>query len=732
MLGTVDLEIGLCQGSPLSPILFNIYINSCITDLVEVANDHSRATGDVVKGVKLPSATDDAMGLDMVKSIWYADDSVILEHDIGRLQWLLNALTKLLRGIGLTINVRKTKLMVIAKWGTRVKPVDHILIVDGIVVSVVKEFSYLGTMLNSRGDWESAWKKANQKAGLAFHQAILGGVFTHSGSMFSMVTFARAKIWSHFDSLMAVTGTGGTKTGAFYKVADTCINNVLKMVVGHAHWNVPALRIESGIWDTVSRADMLMMRFFTKICSSDPKSLVYRAVQMAMSDITESMWAELETKHVRKDVVYKQSWAQQVLAAAWRLGVPLYEVKTMSPGILLTIQEERMVDGAKKWEFVKSPTTHVLEYGVNARFVTREVPMDGVYVEGVHTWSVSHSDVLANRPLFQQLSEPLRLGYHAAIRKQGNRCRQAKVKKFIQESIAQDTKVAEWAKVHGFMSYMPMYWHVHDILDARTMARIAMDAAWNEGALRRRPIMPRQLDSSVVAALDYMPAPPMWIGRVKKKLLRSCYLCGEINAQPGVYESESLYHMLNVCPHGSMRMLRTRLRDDVKNLCQMNVDPCSPAPPELLTDSDFGRSEMWAVMMLCTTAASFPPDLADPMEYCYSLPVPVSEEATIRAKEIRARPMTHIRDGVVQASNWMYAVMEAWRSKLRDYHMPGEASAMLGAKLAALVCKHMRTLFRVHRRLLKNDVGYSERSRDPLPSEDADDVGYAVEDEDEN
>ena len=141
---------------------------------------------------------------------------------------------------------------------------------------------------------------------------------------------------------------------------------------------------------------------------------------------------------------------------------------------------------------------------------------------------------------------------------------------------------------------------------------------------------------------------------------------------------------------------------------------------------------MRAIMMLCTTAASFPPDLADPMEYYYSLPAPVSEEATVRAKEIRARPMIHIRDGVVQASNWMYAVMEAWRSKLRDYHVPGEASAMLGVKLAALVCKHMRTLFRVHRRLLKNDVGYSERSRDPLPSEDADGVGYAVEDEDEN
>ena len=70
-------------------------------------------------------------------------------------------------------------------------------------------------------------------------------------------------------------------------------------------------------------------------------------------------------------------------------------------------------------------------------------------------------DVSTNRPLFQQWSEPLRLGRHAAIRKQGNRSRQAKVKEYIQDSIAQDTNVAVWASMHGFASYMPMYWHVH-------------------------------------------------------------------------------------------------------------------------------------------------------------------------------------------------------------------------------------------------------------------------------
>ena len=120
--------------------------------------------------------------------------------------------------------------------------------------------------------------------------------------------------------------------------------------------------------------------------------------------------------------------------------------------------------------------------------------------------------------------------------------------------------------------------------------------------------------------------------------------------------------------------------------------------------------------MLCITAASFPPDLANFVEYLgASAQFPVSEEVIKLAQEICARPIIHTRDGIVQASSWIYAVMEAWRSKLCDYHVPGEASAMTGAKLAALVCKHMRAVFRVRRRALKDNVEYSERKLDPPP-----------------
>ena len=114
--------------------------------------------------------------------------------------------------------------------------------------------------------------------------------------------------------------------------------------------------------------------------------------------------------------------------------------------------------------------------------------------------------------------------------------------------------------------------------------------------------------------------------------------------------------------------------------------------------------------MLCTTAASFPPtDIVGLFPYNEDL-FPISEEATEWAEEIRAQPPIHVREGIVRASRWIYAVMEAWRSKLRDYHVPGEASAMTGAKLAALVFKHMRAVLRLRRRLLKNNVEYSTRS----------------------
>ena len=56
---------------------------------------------------------------------------------------------------------------------------------------------------------------------------------------------------------------------------------------------------------------------------------------------------------------------------------------------------------------------------------------------------------------------------------------------------------------------------------------------------------------------------------------------------------------------------------------------------------------------------------------------------------------------------------------------------MPGAKLTELVCKCMRKLFTLHRKLLKRDQEYKGRTRDPLPANLAEAPGSEPETEPE-
>ena len=84
------------------------------------------------------------------------------------------------------------------------------------------------------------------------------------------------------------------------------------------------------------------------------------------------------------------------------------------------------------------------------------------------------------------------------------------------------------------------------------------------------------------------------------------------------------------------------------------------------------------------------------------------------AEQIRARVTVHDRDGIIRAVTWMQPLLDKWTERLRGYHKIGETAAMPGAKLAALVTRHMRTVFAEHRRVLEDDYDYSVRARDPL------------------
>ena len=700
-IGTVPMELGLAQGSPLSPTLFNIYIDSCIRELSE--NAHMKSVQENVRyGLFLPSARGDQQTNSMV-SLWYADDSVILETDIERLQWLANELVRLLAGIGLTVNVRKTKLMVTAGREQSMESlkqfVDNIEFhMSGQIVEIVSEFSYLGVLLNSRGNWENAWSKAYKIASLKFHQAVLGGIFINSGTMAEMTKFVKAKIWSQMDGIMAVVGAGGCKTSAFHNIADKCVHKVLKQIVGHWSLNPQALRVESGVWDTVTRIDMLVLRFFTKICSSDPDSVVSRVIRMSMANLSTEEYEKPDEKWSNVSYVHRQSWVQRALASAERLGISKVQMCRMDTGILLIIQEQRQnVQGEDVWVTVPSPTTYIPTWKErevsNVRLALKEKPVKE-YVEGEDAWTVLPYDIVFGGTLLGQLSEPLRLAYHAAIRKQANKRRRYLVKVFAKSLIEQDHHLKGWALMCGFFSFMPPYWNIHDVAASRAMLRIRLDVAWNEGAMRMKLIQSKRSWKHDKGCFE----------RIEDKRLRACYLCDAIYGQPGIFESESLYHMLIECPHQMLRTWRNDLRKAITDLSK-EFQVQGPT---------FNReSELWAVMLLCTSTDSFSGQPQPAPRLVRPLVRPPSVNDVKDAEEIRSRNPIHDREAIVEVVKWMQPLTSAWVGILREHRRVGAAEGMHGAKLTELVCRYMRKLFTLHRNLLNGNHEYRGRKRDP-------------------
>ena len=84
-IGSVVMEVGQAQGSPLSPLLFKGYLDSCVRGLKKRA--YAMSLEECVRyGLYLLSAPDE-LQTDTIVSKWFADDGTVMEHVMSRLHW---------------------------------------------------------------------------------------------------------------------------------------------------------------------------------------------------------------------------------------------------------------------------------------------------------------------------------------------------------------------------------------------------------------------------------------------------------------------------------------------------------------------------------------------------------------------------------------------------------------------------------------------------------------------
>ena len=119
---------GVRQGCPLSPLLFNLYINGIVTTLNQDNPTPLNLNGNL-------------------SCLLYADDLVILSTTKEGLQKSLNSASEYFHKWNLEINYDKSKCMTFNKRGDKGK---HIFNIKGNQLKNVKSYKYLGMVISSK------------------------------------------------------------------------------------------------------------------------------------------------------------------------------------------------------------------------------------------------------------------------------------------------------------------------------------------------------------------------------------------------------------------------------------------------------------------------------------------------------------------------------------------------------------------------------------------------------
>ena len=141
----IPITQGVLQGEILSPLLFSLFLN----DIWTYFNNSG------LHGINIDGYND-------VTILAYADDLVILCHNMLDVKKKLNVLNQYCRKNLITVNINKTKILQFHKG--RNKDLSDTFLFNGSKIEMVNTYNYLGLMFSSSGKFNIAAKEMHKKA----------------------------------------------------------------------------------------------------------------------------------------------------------------------------------------------------------------------------------------------------------------------------------------------------------------------------------------------------------------------------------------------------------------------------------------------------------------------------------------------------------------------------------------------------------------------------------------
>lgn len=767
LLDAVAIRRGVLQGSPLSPVLFNIYLDGTIRALHEMGVTRIRAglrpigvslprvcpTGPLRSAAVLRPHNQD----EYLPCLYFADDGLLLEHDLKVLQLMLDESVLQLAAVGLRINAKKTKWMFVPPANVRrdtgyfaklvltnirLQLRKSPLRVGDEPVELVDEFDYLGVRMSWQWNWTAAWKLAQKRARACYFGARRGGWQHRAGSMAAQLTYAHNKIFCHFNHVAAITGAGGSKSSAQWRNNASIVEWTLRDITGLHAVSGTALEIESGVHDQETRIDVLLTRMWCKFLTMPRESTFVRAMCLSMSTLSPKQRANPAGSLQATNRIHKQPWAQQLLASTARLGLKQSDVLAMRHS-LVALQAFDV--GQQCWKFVarsssdggvpgsgnpvgapaavsshhqssssNSPASsapHALlrlvatPYGVTPVVAAR-------LIEGVSCWQLP-AGTLAGSALCTWTPQ-LKEATYCALRTLGNACRQTKVRAFLAEKrtlvegAEHGDRLRMWASSIGF-SFMQPYFHLDDVKAARRLAEMRFDRCPTEDFLRHRPFY---------GGADGKTLLP----RLQNPGDRTCYVCdGSVEAHtPHVNWNDDLPHALLDCANPRVVSLRNEFQAAATGILSETHSRelaaragCDAGHPPDLSN----KSALFTVMRLCIGVG---------VEFKVAALPPLSRVGMPRAaalkRELAARRVCdaprhqHDHAAARGAAAYVQALTHDWCDIMREPRRQEIPSQSPGARLALLSARFAKRLFDTRAALLAHSSrapGFLGRVRDP-------------------